>query len=38
MKVLGLTGGIGSGKPTVAGFFGELGVPVFIADTQAKKL
>lgn len=38
MKVLGLTGGIGSGKTTVAGFFNELGIPVFIADTEAKKL
>ena len=38
MKVLGLTGGIGSGKTTVAGFFRELGVPVYIADTEAKQL
>lgn len=38
MKVLGLTGGIGSGKTTVAGFFKELGVPVFIADTEAKNI
>lgn len=38
MKVLGLTGGIGSGKTTVAGFFKELGIPVFIADVEAKKL
>lgn len=38
MKVLGLTGGIGSGKTTVAGFFKELGVPVYIADDEAKKL
>lgn len=38
MKVLGLTGGIGSGKTTVAGFFRELGVPVYIADTEAKNL
>lgn len=38
MKVLGLTGGIGSGKTTVAGFFQELGIPVFIADTEAKQL
>ncbi len=38
MKVLGLTGGIGSGKTTVADFFRELGVPVFIADTEAKIL
>lgn len=38
MKVLGLTGGIGSGKTTVAGYFGELGIPVYIADTEAKRL
>lgn len=38
MKVIGLTGGIGSGKTTVAGFFKELGVPVYIADDAAKKL
>lgn len=38
MKVLGLTGGIGSGKTTVAKMFMELGVPVYIADDEAKKL
>ncbi len=38
MKVVGLTGGIGSGKTTVAGFFSELGVPVYIADVEARKL
>ena len=38
MKVVGLTGGIGSGKTTVANFFNELGVPVYIADIEAKKL
>ncbi|MEL6811920.1 MAG: dephospho-CoA kinase [Bacteroidota bacterium] len=38
MKIVGLTGGIGSGKTTVAGFFTELGVPVYIADVEAKKL
>lgn len=36
--VVGLTGGIGSGKSTVAGFFKNLGVPVYIADEEAKKL
>lgn len=38
MKVIGLTGGIGSGKTTVANFFMELGVPVYIADVEAKRL
>ena len=38
MKVVGLTGGMGSGKTTVAGFFKELGVPVYIADDAAKDL
>ena len=38
MIIVGLTGGIGSGKSTVAGFFKELGVPVYNSDKQAKKL
>ncbi|KAA3622033.1 MAG: dephospho-CoA kinase [Flavobacterium sp.] len=38
MKIIGLTGGIGSGKTTVAKMFSELGVPVYIADIEAKKL
>lgn len=36
IKIIGLTGGIGSGKSTVASFFKELGVPVYIADDAAK--
>lgn len=38
MKVLGITGGIGSGKTTVCKLFELLGVPVFYADDEAKKL
>lgn len=34
---LGLTGGIGSGKSTIAKVFNAIGVPVFYADDQAKK-
>jgi dephospho-CoA kinase len=37
-KVIGLTGGIGSGKTTIANYFSELGVPVYIADDGAKKI
>ena len=37
-KVLGITGGIGSGKTTVVQMFKEIGVPVYNADTEAKKL
>ncbi|MES0328804.1 MAG: dephospho-CoA kinase [Dehalococcoidales bacterium] len=32
MKIIGLTGGIGSGKTTLAGFLKELGVAVIDAD------
>lgn len=38
MKVVGLTGGIGSGKSTIAEMFKELGVSIYIADEEAKKL
>jgi len=39
MKIVGLTGGIGSGKTTVAKFFGEFkNVAIYIADVEAKKL
>jgi dephospho-CoA kinase len=35
---IGLTGGIGSGKSTVAQIFEVLGIPVYYADTAAKRL
>lgn len=35
---IGLTGGIGSGKSTVAGIFSVLGIPVFDADSASKKI
>ncbi|MFC5195993.1 dephospho-CoA kinase [Bizionia hallyeonensis] len=38
MKIVGLTGGIGSGKTTVAKLFGQLGVPTYFADDEAKAL
>ena len=37
-KIIGLTGGIGSGKSRVVGSFTALGVPCYIADLAAKKL
>lgn len=38
MFIVGLTGGIGSGKSTVARFFAELGVPVIDADIIAREV
>ena len=35
---VGITGGIGSGKSTVAKIFELLGIPVYYADAAAKKL
>ena len=37
-KIVGLTGGIGSGKTTVAQIFKSLGIPVYNADEEAKLL
>ncbi|MGQ0287058.1 dephospho-CoA kinase [Pasteurellaceae bacterium 22721_9_1] len=36
--VVGLTGGIGSGKSTVANLFAELGVPIVDADLVAREV
>ena len=37
-KIVGLTGGIGSGKTSVAEMFKSFGVPVYNADEEAKIL
>lgn len=38
MKIIGITGGIGSGKTTITKYIESLGYPVYIADDEAKKL
>lgn len=38
MKIVGVTGGIGSGKSTVCKVFESLGIPVFNADEEAKNI
>ncbi len=38
MLKIGLTGGIGSGKTTVAKIFETLGIPVYYADEAARQL
>ncbi|UGS24592.1 dephospho-CoA kinase [Flavobacterium channae] len=37
-KIIGLTGGIGSGKSTVVNYIASKGIPVYIADDEAKKI
>lgn len=38
MKVLGCTGGIGSGKTYVSAIFGKMGIPLYNTDEKAKAL
>lgn len=37
-KIIGLTGGIGSGKTTIANHLKSIGIPVYNSDDQAKKI
>lgn len=38
MITLGITGGIGSGKTVVASLFQVMGIPVYVADEESKRL
>ena len=38
MKTVAVTGGIGAGKSTVCGLLSERGIPVYDADSAAKRL
>src|SRR6476619_3429734 len=38
MLKIGITGGIGTGKSTVCRIFEILGIPVFYADDESKKI
>ena len=38
INVIGITGGIGSGKSTVCRMFAELGVAVYDSDAEARGL
>jgi dephospho-CoA kinase len=38
MLIIGITGGIGSGKSTISNIFKVLGIPVFDADSAAKTI
>jgi dephospho-CoA kinase len=37
MKYIGITGNIGSGKSTIAHLFRLMGIPVYVADNEARK-
>lgn len=36
--IIGLTGGIGSGKTTIANYLQSKGIPVYVSDSEAKKV
>lgn len=38
MKVLAVTGGIGSGKTHIVNMFASMGIPVYLTDDRAKEL
>ncbi len=38
LKIIGITGGIGSGKTTVCNIFETLDVPIYYADQEAKRI
>jgi dephospho-CoA kinase len=38
MVIIGLTGGIGSGKTTISKCFESFGIPVYVSDYEAKAL
>ncbi len=38
MKVVGITGGIGSGKTTVARVFASMSIPVFNSDAEGRRV
>ena len=38
MKIIGLTGGIGSGKSFIASEFAKFGIPIYESDLRAKEL
>ena len=38
MRVIGLTGGIASGKSTVSNIFKNAGIPIIDADVVARKV
>lgn len=37
-KIIGLTGGIGSGKTTIANYIKTLGIPVYNSDDKAREI